>query len=114
MGRIKKRGIFLWKNNFANHRYRVKWGGCSILKATFSLLEQTFKNERYELHEEYYGDTNRADSMEKYIAPLFNCMLDKGMNVSYSIVNKKSSCFGDSGRVECIFTAACLKIVELS
>lgn len=42
-----------------------------------------------ELYEEYYGDINWADSMEKYIAPLYNCMLDKGMNVSYSVVNEK-------------------------
>lgn len=33
---------------FANHRYRVNWGGYSILKATFSLLEQAFKYERYD------------------------------------------------------------------
>lgn len=33
---------------FANHRYRVNWGGYSILKATFSLLEQALENKRYD------------------------------------------------------------------
>lgn len=41
------------------------------------------------LYEEYYGDTSRAGETEKYIAPLYNLMLEKNMNVTYSIINEK-------------------------
>ena len=42
-----------------------------------------------ELYEEYYADDSRIEKTEKYIAPLYNLMIEKGMPVSISIVDEK-------------------------
>lgn len=42
-----------------------------------------------ELYEEYYSDDSKLEKNEKYIAPLYNYMIEKGMTVTISIVNNK-------------------------
>ncbi len=39
-----------------------------------------------QLYEEYYSDGSRMEKNEKYIAPLYNYMIGKGMEVTISIV----------------------------
>ncbi len=41
------------------------------------------------LYEEYYKDDTKIEKNEKYIAPLYNFMIEKGMLVTISIVNNK-------------------------
>ncbi len=41
-----------------------------------------------ELYNEYYADESNMENKEKYIAPLYNYMIEKGMNVTISIVNE--------------------------
>ena len=41
-----------------------------------------------ELYEEYYSDDRNMEKNEKYIAPLYNFMIQKGMAVTISIVNE--------------------------
>ena len=38
------------------------------------------------LYSEYYSDSNKFERNEKYIAPLYNYMIEKGMEVTISIV----------------------------
>ncbi|WP_302326047.1 glycosyltransferase family 2 protein [Enterocloster lavalensis] len=40
-----------------------------------------------DLYGEYYADDSRMEKNEKYIAPLYNFMIEKGMSVTISIVN---------------------------
>ena len=42
-----------------------------------------------ELYEEYYKDNSKLEKNEKYIAPLYNFMIEKGMSVTISIVDEK-------------------------
>lgn len=42
-----------------------------------------------ELYNEYYADDSHNEKNEKYIAPLYNYMIEKGLTVSMSIVNEK-------------------------
>ena len=42
-----------------------------------------------DLYEEYYRDDSKLEKNEKYIAPLYNFMIEKGMHVTISIVNEK-------------------------
>ena len=48
------------------------------------------------LYEEYYADDSRMEKNEKYIAPLYNFMIEKGMRVTISIV--------DSGKIHVLGT----------
>ncbi len=41
------------------------------------------------LYEEYYSDGSKLEKNEKYIAPLYNYMIEKGMEVTISIVPKE-------------------------
>lgn len=41
-----------------------------------------------ELYEEYYSDNSNLEKNEKYIAPLYNLMIIKGMKVNISIVDQ--------------------------
>lgn len=41
------------------------------------------------LYDEYYKDDNNMEKNEKYIAPLYNYMVQLGMNVTMSIVDRK-------------------------
>lgn len=41
------------------------------------------------LYEEYYKDDCNMENNEKYIAPLYNFMIEKGMSVTISIVDNK-------------------------
>lgn len=40
-----------------------------------------------DLYNEYYADNSHIEKNEKYIAPLYNFMIEKGMSVTISIVN---------------------------
>ena len=42
-----------------------------------------------DLYEEYYKDNSKLEKNEKYIAPLYNFMIEKGMPVTISIVDEK-------------------------
>lgn len=42
-----------------------------------------------ELYNEYYADDSHNEKNEKYIAPLYNYMIEKGLTVSMSTVNEK-------------------------
>lgn len=42
-----------------------------------------------ELYEEFYADDRRMEKSEKYIAPLYNLMISKGMLVTISIIDKR-------------------------
>lgn len=42
-----------------------------------------------DLYEEFYADDSRMEKNEKYIAPLYNFMIEKGMPVTISIVDAK-------------------------
>ncbi len=39
------------------------------------------------LYEEYYADDSRMEKNEKYIAPLYNYMIEKGLSVTISLVD---------------------------
>jgi len=41
------------------------------------------------LYEEYYSDSSRIESNEKYIAPLYNYMIEQGLTVTISIIEEK-------------------------
>lgn len=41
------------------------------------------------LYEEYYYDNSKVEKNEKYIAPLYNFMIEKGMEVTISIIDYK-------------------------
>lgn len=41
------------------------------------------------LYEEYYKDDRNLEKNEKYIAPLYNFMIEKGMSITISIVDNK-------------------------
>lgn len=53
------------------------------------------------LYEEYYTDGSKMEKNEKYIAPLYNYMIEKGMKVTISIV--------DAGKVHVLGTPEELK-----
>lgn len=40
-----------------------------------------------DLYNEYYADGSHLEKNEKYIAPLYNFMIEKNMNVTMSIVD---------------------------
>ena len=42
-----------------------------------------------DLYDEYYSDNRHLEKNEKYIAPLYNFMIEKGMKVTISIVDAK-------------------------
>lgn len=42
-----------------------------------------------DLYDEFYADDSRMEKNEKYIAPLYNFMIEKGMPVTISIVDAK-------------------------
>lgn len=41
-----------------------------------------------QMYEEYYSDDSKLEKNEKYIAPLYNYMIEKGMQVTISIVDE--------------------------
>jgi hypothetical protein len=42
-----------------------------------------------QLYEEYYTDESKIEAHEKYIAPLYNYMIEKGLKVTISIIDEK-------------------------
>ena len=50
-----------------------------------------FKSARLykKLYEEYYADGSKMEKNEKYIAPLYNYMIEQGMKVTISVVDEK-------------------------
>ena len=57
-----------------------------------------------DIYEEFYFDDSRLEKNEKYIAPLYNLMVQKGMKISISIV--------DENKVHALGTPEELKIFE--
>ena len=41
------------------------------------------------MYEEYYADDSRMEKNEKYIAPLYNYMIEKGRSVTISLVDER-------------------------
>lgn len=41
------------------------------------------------MYEEYYADNRRMEKNEKYIAPLYNYMIEKGLSVTISLVDER-------------------------
>ncbi len=41
------------------------------------------------MYEEYYADDSRMEKNEKYIAPLYNYMIEKGLSVTISLVDER-------------------------
>lgn len=54
-----------------------------------------------EMYEEYYADSSKMEKNEKYIAPLYNYMIEKGMKITISIVeNSKVHVLGTPEELE--------------
>lgn len=66
-------------------REKVRISDICTLGAYYFSSARLYKN----LYEEYYKNNGRMEKSEKYIAPLYNFMIDKGMDVTISIVNEK-------------------------
>ena len=66
-------------------REKVRISDNCTLGAYYFSSAQLYK----ELYEEYYKDNSRMEKNEKYIAPLYNFMIEKGIPVTISIVDEK-------------------------
>lgn len=66
-------------------REKVRISDNCTLGAYYFSSAKLFK----ELYEEFYADDSRMEKNEKYIAPLYNYMIEKGMSVTISIVDAK-------------------------
>ena len=69
----------------AEVREKLRISDNCTLGAYYFSSAQLYKN----LYEEYYADGSRMEKNEKYIAPLYNIMIEKGMPVTISIVDVK-------------------------
>lgn len=66
-------------------REKVRISDNCTLGAYFFSSAKLYK----QLYDEYYVDDCRMEKNEKYIAPLYNYMIEKGMRVTISVVNAK-------------------------
>lgn len=66
-------------------REKVRISGNCTLGAYYFSSAKLYK----ELYDEYYKDNSKLEKSEKYIAPLYNFMIEKGMDVTISIVDAK-------------------------
>lgn len=71
--------------NAVEVREKVRISNNCTLGAYFFSSAQLYSN----LYREYYSDNCFIEKNEKYIAPLYNYMIQKGMKVNISIVDKK-------------------------
>ena len=71
--------------NVVEVREKVRISDNCTLGAYYFSSAQIYKD----IYEEYYADNSRIEKNEKYIAPLYNYMIEKGMQVTISIVDEK-------------------------
>lgn len=71
--------------NVTEVREKVRISDNCTLGAYYFKSAALFK----ELYKEYYADDSKMEKSEKYIAPLYNRMIERGMSVTISIVNEK-------------------------
>lgn len=73
------------KGNVLEVREKVRISDNCTLGAYYFSSANLYKK----LYEEYYSDDNKIEKNEKYIAPLYNFMIEKKMPVTISIVDKE-------------------------
>lgn len=66
-------------------REKVRISDNCTLGAYYFSSARLYKN----LYEEYYKDDSKLEKNEKYIAPLYNFMIEKGMSVTISVVDEQ-------------------------
>jgi NDP-sugar pyrophosphorylase family protein len=69
--------------NVAEVREKVRISDNCTLGAYYFASAMLYR----ELYEEYYTDDSRVEKNEKYIAPLYNLMIRKGMRVTISLID---------------------------
>lgn len=80
------------KGNVAEVREKVRISDNCTLGAYYFSSAGLYQR----LYEEYYADDSRMEKNEKYIAPLYNHMIEKGLPVTISLV--------DAGKVHVLGT----------
>lgn len=73
------------KGNVTEVREKVRISDNCTLGAYYFSSARLYK----ELYNEYYADESNLEKNEKYIAPIYNYMIEKGMKVTISIVDAK-------------------------
>lgn len=73
------------RGNVTEVREKVRISDNCTLGAYYFSSARLYK----ELYNEYYSDESRLEKNEKYIAPIYNYMIEKGMKVTISIVDAK-------------------------
>lgn len=73
------------RGNVTDVREKVRISDNCTLGAYYFSSARLYK----ELYNEYYADESRLEKNEKYIAPIYNYMIEKGMKVTISIVDAK-------------------------
>lgn len=73
------------KGNVTEVREKVRISDNCTLGAYYFSSARLYK----ELYDEYYKDDSKMEKNEKYIAPLYNYMIQKGLEVTISIVDDK-------------------------
>jgi choline kinase len=72
------------RGNVTEVREKVRISDNCTLGAYYFSSAKLYK----ELYDEYYADDSKIEKNEKYIAPLYNYMIQKGMKVTISIVDR--------------------------
>lgn len=73
------------KGNVAEVREKVRISDNCTLGAYYFSSAGLYQR----LYEEYYADDSRMEKNEKYIAPLYNYMIEKGLSVTISLVDAR-------------------------
>lgn len=73
------------RGNVTEVREKVRISDNCTLGAYYFSSARLYK----ELYNEYYADESRLEKNEKYIAPIYNYMIEKGMKITISIVDAK-------------------------
>lgn len=71
------------KGNVTEVREKVRISDNCTLGAYYFSSARLYK----ELYNEYYADESNLEKNEKYIAPIYNYMIEKGMKVTISIID---------------------------
>lgn len=71
------------KGNAVEVKEKVRISDYCTLGAYYFASAKLFKD----LYSEYYEDDNENDKTEKYIAPLYNEMIKKGMGITISVID---------------------------
>lgn len=71
------------KGNVAEVREKVRISDNCTLGAYYFSSAGLYQR----LYEEYYADDSRMEKNEKYIAPMYNYMIEKGLSVTISLVD---------------------------